>query len=336
MKHSHPLKVSFYGMSDRVQKVMETCLKNMKDNIGIVVVEGTEAQVEIIDVDLSISTPFLLKERLAQRPSKPIIALSLHEITSSDVIYIKKPLDCAKLSAGLKEAKDILQSQGEVISSVEVNDPLTMALDKVDTMTQPSVEVDISDEKVDEQFRVNQQKEVGRYGATTENPIDRRKSARYSFEKLIVNSFVTSNRRRPVHILNLSSEGALFECDFKLNLKNEGELILGFGRTVYKVPAQVIRVKGSTYSLLFKNDGLSRVNQQKDIGGIRTGNTADENHQNRSNDEAKGGEGINHSAFQQNDIDKDAVLKEDPVDRRKKVRYGIILAELSLILKKKN
>ncbi len=119
-KKPDPLKVSFFGMNDRVQKLMVQSLKMLSGTIDTVVVAGIEGQVEIIDLDLSMSTPNLLENRLAQRPIKPIIVLSLHEISSNEIIYIKKPLQSAELLAALKTAKKTLKSQQNA-NSIEFN-----------------------------------------------------------------------------------------------------------------------------------------------------------------------------------------------------------------------
>jgi hypothetical protein len=102
-KNSGPLKVSLHGMNNRMQKMMANYLEISCNGIAYVVDEN-EAQAEIVDIDL-VNSKTILKERLAQQPSKPIIALSLQEISNEKVIYVKKPIEIPKVINALKEAK---------------------------------------------------------------------------------------------------------------------------------------------------------------------------------------------------------------------------------------
>ncbi len=90
-------------MNDRIQKMMVNYLEISCQNIAQVVDES-EAQAEIVDIDLADSKS-LLKERLAQQPFKPIIALSLQEVSIENVIYVKKPIEIPKVIDALKTAK---------------------------------------------------------------------------------------------------------------------------------------------------------------------------------------------------------------------------------------
>jgi hypothetical protein len=72
-----------------------------------IVVDDDEAHAEIVDIDLSLSKS-LLEERLAQHPSKPIIALSLNEISTSGAIYVKKPIEVTDVLVAFGVAKDII------------------------------------------------------------------------------------------------------------------------------------------------------------------------------------------------------------------------------------
>ncbi len=102
-KNSGPLKVSLHGMGKRMQKMMTNYLEISCDGIAYVV-EESEAQAEIVDIDL-INSKTLLKERLAQQPSKPIIVFSLQNISNENIIYVKKPIEIPKVIDALKIAK---------------------------------------------------------------------------------------------------------------------------------------------------------------------------------------------------------------------------------------
>ena len=100
------LKISLHGMDNRMRKMMGSYLKLSCKGAAIVVDEN-EAHAEIVDVDLSLLKS-LLEERLAQHPSKPIIALSLNEISTSEAIYVKKPIVARDMLVAFGVAKDII------------------------------------------------------------------------------------------------------------------------------------------------------------------------------------------------------------------------------------
>ncbi len=102
-KNSGPLKVSLHGMNKRMQKMMTNYLEISCNGIAYVV-EESEAQAEIVDIDLTNSKT-LLTERLAQQPSKPIIAFSLQNISNENIIYVKKPIEIPKVIDAIKIAK---------------------------------------------------------------------------------------------------------------------------------------------------------------------------------------------------------------------------------------
>jgi len=99
-----PLKVSLHGMNNYMQKMIINYLEITCQGIAHVVDEN-EAQAEIIDLD-SVNSKSLLKERLAQQPTKPMIALSLQEISIESVIFVKKPIETPNLINAIKKAKE--------------------------------------------------------------------------------------------------------------------------------------------------------------------------------------------------------------------------------------
>jgi uncharacterized protein involved in exopolysaccharide biosynthesis len=105
-KDLQPLKVSLHGMNERMHKMMVHYLRLPCRGIAIAV-DDDQAHAEIVDVDLSPSES-LLEERLAQQPTKPIIALSLNEISLSGVIYVKKPIEVPEVLAAFALAKDVI------------------------------------------------------------------------------------------------------------------------------------------------------------------------------------------------------------------------------------
>ena len=69
----------------KCKKMMVSYLELNCKRIALVV-EDSESQAEIIDIDLANSKS-LLEERLAQQPPKPIIVLSLNEISNDNVFF---------------------------------------------------------------------------------------------------------------------------------------------------------------------------------------------------------------------------------------------------------
>ncbi len=105
-KDLQPLKMSLHGMDERMQKMMANYFKLPCRGTAIVV-DDSEAHAEIVDVDLAPSKT-LLDERLAQKPSKPVIALSLNKISASGVIYVKKPIAVPDVLAAFGLTRDVL------------------------------------------------------------------------------------------------------------------------------------------------------------------------------------------------------------------------------------
>lgn len=102
-KSSDYLKVSLHGMNNQAQKMMSKYLEMCCNDIAQVV-EESKADAEIVDVDLAQSKTFL-EERLAQQPPKPIIALSVQEVSFDNVVYVKKPIDVPSVVAALRTVK---------------------------------------------------------------------------------------------------------------------------------------------------------------------------------------------------------------------------------------
>ncbi len=105
---SHSLKVSLHGMSKRMQKMMASYLELSCKGIARVVGED-KSQIELIDLD-EINSKAVLKERLEQQPLKPIIVLSLQEVSIENTIFVKKPIDIPHVIAALHAAKILLQN----------------------------------------------------------------------------------------------------------------------------------------------------------------------------------------------------------------------------------
>ena len=124
-KDLQPLKVSLHGMNERMHKMMVHYLKLPCRGIAIAV-DDDQAHAEIVDVDLSPSES-LLEERLAQQPTKPIIALSLNEISLSGVIYVKKPIEVPDVLAAFAVAKNVILGKTSLEKTEKPVDPPSKA-----------------------------------------------------------------------------------------------------------------------------------------------------------------------------------------------------------------
>ncbi len=107
IKDLKPLKVSLHGMDERMQKMMANYLKLPCRGTAIVVSDDKEAHAEIVDVDLALSET-ILDERLKTSSSKPIIALSLNQISKDGVIYLRKPIQVKEVMAAFDLARNVI------------------------------------------------------------------------------------------------------------------------------------------------------------------------------------------------------------------------------------
>ncbi len=106
------LKVSLHGMNSRAYKMMVSYLELSCKALAYVVIES-ESQAEIVDID-SAHSKSLLEKRLAQQPPKPIIVLSVQEVLSDDVIYIKKPIDIPHIVDAIKAVRKKIKKQNKL------------------------------------------------------------------------------------------------------------------------------------------------------------------------------------------------------------------------------
>lgn len=255
MKRSIPLKVSLHGMNDRMQKLMVQCLNTLRESVDtVVVVADDEALVEIIDSP----APSLLEEHLARNSAKPIIVISLHEVISDEIIYIKKPVQSSKLLEALQAAEGILNSRPEVFDPEKPRAAQVANIEMAGSKNIDEYVVEISRLVDSSDFIDHPVVQLDEAFDFENMPDDnRRKRVRYAFDELRgyfeTNSFLMRNKRRSVQVMDISSKGAFIECDDKLKLKSKGNLVLEFGlATVFIIPVQVVRVQATTYGLLFK------------------------------------------------------------------------------------
>lgn len=108
MKALPPLKVSLHGMNSRMQSMIKAYLQLNCQSVAYVVKEF-DADAEIVDLD-SEPSENILDERLKQQPSKPIIAISLYDLSSDEAIHVKKPVKADDLVDAIHRAREKIAS----------------------------------------------------------------------------------------------------------------------------------------------------------------------------------------------------------------------------------
>lgn len=118
MEDQSSLKVSLHGMDVRMQAMMKLYLElNCK---GIAdVVDDFDSNAEIVDVDDVAVSKNILQERVAQHPERPIIAISLYDVSSDLAIYVKKPIEVYHLVGAIKKAKKVLLGRSNAKNNIK-------------------------------------------------------------------------------------------------------------------------------------------------------------------------------------------------------------------------
>jgi hypothetical protein len=107
-KRKSPLKIALHGMDGRTYKMMVMYLQGPCKGAAIVV-EDLNAEVDMIDAD-SVKAKTLIEQRLTES-TRPIIALSLQELTFENILYVKKPVKTDDLLFALNEAGAMLSAK---------------------------------------------------------------------------------------------------------------------------------------------------------------------------------------------------------------------------------
>jgi DNA-binding response OmpR family regulator len=101
------MKVALPGMDERAGKLLTMYLQGPCKQAGVVIVEDSQAEVHIIDIDLPGGKD-ILKKKHEEGSKFPLIVLSLREMDaplSDTLFYIKKPITQDALLAALNKAK---------------------------------------------------------------------------------------------------------------------------------------------------------------------------------------------------------------------------------------
>lgn len=275
-----PLTVSLHGMSKRLRKTIKAYLKLLPNHITVVPSE--QAQFEIVDVNYSIRNE-ILHERLANSTRKPMIVISSHDIANDEFIVVKKPLKAAEFFYALLTVKEIIQSgqpKMEVKKITERGKLSTGSANKALKHSahgkQPKVKAQTkitSDSTSAESRTTRQNNNIAEEAAQLLKQMaavnkqlnidsgdagDHRKTIRYSFDGIAFSLKVVSLTARriylPIKLLDISSKGAMIQCDKQLRLHTK--VVLKFhlsSQKSYNLTAKVVRKKDKNcYGLIFK------------------------------------------------------------------------------------
>ncbi len=261
----HSLKISLHGLTKQMQKMMISYLETNCKGIAHVV-EENESDAEIVNVDLTRSKS-LLTERLAQQPSKPIIALSSQKVSIDNVIYVKKPIDVANVVNALKKAKKNLLSNKnssfkknnkEKATSHPTLDPKSKKNSKNKKPSSFSIsilEIDTLLKELQSSFK----KVLSPEKNNTLSEKNDRKTIRYAFkpfEATLNKKYLTKNKNFTVLIVNLSSRGSLIELQSPSKLRGKVTLNIQFdSQHIFEIHAKVVRANDDlSYGLQFLNN----------------------------------------------------------------------------------
>lgn len=117
--HKKRLKVALPGMDGRTQKTLTLFIQGPCKSAGVDVVDGNDADVDIIDFDLPGGKEFLNKKQTDQSDI-PSIILSLKDVNpsgSDSTLYLKKPVTREGMLDVLHKAKLLVLSYKKISAS---------------------------------------------------------------------------------------------------------------------------------------------------------------------------------------------------------------------------
>lgn len=273
-KAAKHLKVSLHGMNGRAYK-MTTRFLELSCKGYARVVDESESEVEIIDIDLTNSKS-LLEERLAHQPSKPIIALSLWNVSLKEVLYVKKPIESSALLNAFKQAKKNLKQINRPILKKPDSDnnpqkPKEKDLEqkshspsKLESPPPVKAKPTVTPAHVPKNSFASHISELNKVLKTLNNPSVKhgsspsesssflkkniRKSIRYSFRsisaKLSKSSLVNLNSLLEIQVLNTSGNDALIKLKNPSKLDGKVTLIIQSESDTkhdFVIPARITR-----------------------------------------------------------------------------------------------
>jgi hypothetical protein len=105
-----PLQAVLHGMDGRTYKTMVMYFQGPCKGAAVVV-EDTDAEVDIVDADFAIGKEALdkIKEKSDLRP---VIVLSREEIKLENIIYVEKPIRLAAMLEAFEQARLVIEKKG--------------------------------------------------------------------------------------------------------------------------------------------------------------------------------------------------------------------------------
>lgn len=224
-KNERPIRVALFGMDGRTLKTMVLYLQGPCRGIAVVVDE-LDAEVDIIDADFT-NVNDLVTERQSKAPNRPILILSLRELSIEGTIFVKKPVQATELIAGLKEANEII-SKGEVTknsqkSSKKISAPKTEA---------PISQVTKKDPEIIKEPEIKQKLEVKKNINTEETKKTSKHQAAKQINERGFSIYIGSDAR-----IDYSDRGQVLNAFF--NPKN---YFLGYVQSAFKIAREKARI----------------------------------------------------------------------------------------------
>jgi hypothetical protein len=104
-----PLRVALCGMDSRTAKTMTMFLHGPCKDAAVVVSSPDDADINIFEGDLPTSKK-ILEKYFQENPLKPMIVISLWDITVAGVLHVKKPVNTENMLKALQEALKLIDS----------------------------------------------------------------------------------------------------------------------------------------------------------------------------------------------------------------------------------
>lgn len=140
-KRKKPLKIALHCMDERTYKIMEMYLQGAC-NGAATVVEDRNAEVDIVNAD-SVKAKKLLEQRVAEA-ARPIIALSLQDLTAENILYVRKPIKTVDLLSALSKAGALLLSKEKSSHLISSHTNNAIAPKPQDLTTLPQEQQDLT------------------------------------------------------------------------------------------------------------------------------------------------------------------------------------------------
>ena len=144
--NKRPLQIALHGMDDRATKMLAMYFKGLCNGAAVLAPNREDADVDMFDADVLPSKKILdtyLKEHLI----RPVIALSVEEISQKGVFYIRKPVSVDDMLRVIAEAKKVITKDAKK-SQILNKGETSQKLEEPENMRQDMLEFDIDQAKL--------------------------------------------------------------------------------------------------------------------------------------------------------------------------------------------